>query len=73
MAEVVEGMADEGSFREKASAMRGAARTRSAMMRVVFALLVIVAFSLKLLHAYLFYGDLSCAFAECRKVVTDAR
>lgn len=41
MAEVVESMADEGSFREKASAMRGAAKTRSAMMRVVFALLVI--------------------------------
>lgn len=28
---------------------------------------------LKLFHAYLFYGDLSCAFAECRKEIIDAR
>lgn len=36
---------------------------------VFVVLIVSVIVTLKLLHAYLFYGDLSCAFADCRKVI----
>lgn len=35
---------------------------------VFIVLLVSAVIALKLLHAILFYGDPSCAFAECRKV-----
>lgn len=41
------------------------------MLAISIAALIVL---LKLLHAYLFYGHLSCAFAECRKEITeDAR
>lgn len=43
--------------------------TRETVVFVVSILLLIAA--IKLLHAYLFYGDATCAFVECRKVVSD--